>query len=377
MPNKIEKLFHDVSSAIGDFTPDPDDRALDEDSFDLVKHLPEDADLVTLDEYQNIGDVIEESGLFSSTGPIIDDADADLVDGVIRESGLDAIAFYKSIRHLSQEPFPGKWGIFYIEAGVNFLSREIVSYYPGFGIPRKLALEFLRQHERFHFEVDVFSAILERLKNQHLYLPLRYRYKKLPAFCVEEAIANRKTYDWSKRPNVNIDGFAYDFMKCQPGAYSRFDESKLALQAEFAADLLDKISGDDFSYRSVAPFFVSLPQDLTRRSLCPEYVIRTYDRYSWIPSKFGFPTVLEVIDSKTVEKNLRGKYRSLVKTWEDRKKLLMQDPRLKSLHFRPWDKKDKLWSVNVDGNYRAHIQQVSHGHWITQEFGNHKAMGHG
>jgi len=56
---------------------------------------------------------------------------------------------------------------------------------------------------------------------------------------VEEALANRQAWDWSKKGSVGLRDFAFDFMKLQPGAYARFDENRLQLAGEWAANVVD------------------------------------------------------------------------------------------------------------------------------------------
>ena len=65
--------------------------------------------------------------------------------------------------------------------------------------------------------------------------------------------------------------------------------------------------------------------------------------------------------------------------WDKVKKTLTSAPELlfDSYRFKLWDATASLWSVEVDGNYRAHLLNQGDGNWLTEALGNHKAMGHG
>jgi hypothetical protein len=88
---------------------------------------------------------------------------------------------------------------------------------------------------------------------------------------------------------------------------------------------------------------------------------------------------VSVIESKSVSDLLESKYASASERWEETKKKLVSNPALPGLNFKPWDKSTGHWSVRVDRNFRAHLRPVSQskGTWEADQFGPHKAMGHG
>lgn len=308
--------------------------------------------------------------------PLSDD-DRGLIDGGIRENGFEVLAFYKSHRDISKAPYPGKWGVFYIEHGVTRVQELIELTYPGYGPSKAMAYEFLRQHERFHLKFDIYALSVEAALGRHLYEPLKQAFSRYRIYQVEEALANRNTWEWTKQPRVGLEEFAYDFMKLQPGAYSRFDEDKSALASELAANLLDLKIGVGARRNDQAPWVAHVPDTLLRRSLCPEYVVRPANLYTWISPAVRLPVVKEVRDCQQVIDLLTTKYQNIRERWEATKQKLSADSGLPSLNFKSWDKAAGYWSVRINDNFRAHLKQLSNGIWQTEEIGPHKAMGHG
>ena len=114
-----------------------------------------------------------------------------------RETGIDVLAFYKSFRFRDRSPNPGKWGIFLIDAGIGVVEAEYAAMTSG--IPRlelrKLAIDTLVAHERYHFWIDVWGLGQEilpgfnRIKRYEYYLSDR-RTVCLTPYDYEESLAN-------------------------------------------------------------------------------------------------------------------------------------------------------------------------------------------
>jgi hypothetical protein len=51
--------------------------------------------------------------------------DMGAVEGGVRAAGIEILAFYKSYRHIKDPPFRGEWGIFYVNSGVQHISRML------------------------------------------------------------------------------------------------------------------------------------------------------------------------------------------------------------------------------------------------------------
>lgn len=309
----------------------------------------------------------------------LDDEDRNLLDGAIREVGFDCYAFYKSRRDIATRPYPGKWGIFYIDKGVYRVKELIESTYPGYGFTLRLAYEFLREHERFHYKFDLYALSTEAKIGRPLYHPLKIALQKHRIHQVEEALANRDAWEWSKQRRVGLQEFAFDFMKLQPGAYARFNERKVDLSGELAANLLDLNLSPNAQREDQSLWVGNIPKELQRRSLCPEYFVIPSSLTDWINPAWKLPEVQKVNESKSLSKLLESKYLSLKGQWENTKIKLIQNPAIPGLEFKPWNKSTGHWSVRINDNFRAHLRRVtqSSGTWEADEFGSHKDMKHG
>ena len=316
----------------------------------------------------------------TSTFPRISNDERELLDGGVREVGLDAYAFYKSRRYLSSRPYPGKWGIFYLKHGVTRVKELIEMTYPGYGPSLRLAYEFLREHERFHFKFDLNALSTEAKIGQALYMPLKRAFRLHQVYQVEEALANRDAWIWAKQRRIGLGEFASDFMKLQPGAYARFDENKFDLSSELAANLLDLNLSRTARREDQALWVGTIPKELQRKSLCPEYFVSPVSLTSWINPAWKRPKVKKVIEGKSFSKLLSKRYSSMKKGWESTKNKLVENSALPSLDFKLWNRSTGHWSVRVGGSgFRAHLLPVpnSSGDWEADQFGSHKAMGHG
>jgi hypothetical protein len=219
----------------------------------------------------------------------------------------------------------------------------------------------------------MFEATLK----QHRYAPLRHALKRRRTSFVEEALANRQVWDWSKKPSVGLREFAYDFMKLQPDAYARFDEYRVDLAAEWAAMTVDlALPG---SRRDDLAHWVEVePSGLARASLCPEYVVIPAILSSWLDPAHTPPPVRRVDDADDVEKLLAGKLPHLREKWLRTKEKLLENRLLRGLNFKPWPMDGPAaYSVRVDDNFRAHLKHQGGGVWIAYIIGPHTKLGHG
>lgn len=214
----------------------------------------------------------------------------EILDRGVQELGLEVYAFYKSFRHAELHPYKGKWGIFYLECGLNHISKLIEEVYPAScESPIRSAYEFLREHERFHFKFDLYALSVEANIGRALYIPLKLAFRHHQIYQVEEALANRDAWDWSKKKSVGLEDFSYDFMKRQPGAYARFDEDKFKLASELAANLID-LDVTRMARRDDQSLWVAnIPEKLLSKRLCPEYVVRPVYYFPEIKAYLGMP----------------------------------------------------------------------------------------
>jgi hypothetical protein len=383
MANTLDRFFDEATRRIPSPATVPDEDLPHPDypeheDFDPAELASDDDELIPVEDRWGI-----ESAKRQFTGQEIrfpiSDEDRDLLDGGLREVGFDVFAFYKSRRHISARPYPGKWGIFYLEHGVTHVRELIEATYPGYGRSLRLAYEFLREHERFHLKFDLYALSVEATLGRSMYEPLKRAFRKHRIYQVEEALANRDTWEWAKQGRIGLAEFAYDFMKLQPGAYARFDERRFDLAGELAANLLELNLSRGAHREDQALWVGKVPTELLRRSLCPEYFVRPAALSAWINPALILPEVRAVIDSPRLSKQLATKDASMKDSWEKTKRKLVESRGLPGLNFKPWDKSARLWSVRVNDNFRAHLLQIdpSTGMWEAKEFGSHEAMGHG
>lgn len=378
----IDRLFEDVRAQlppdINSNTPQwPNLSELESDKTDDFEGNGEDA-ISTYDDYETS---IQVSNRIRNGREIFEPSseDSEIIEGGIRVKGFEAIAFYKSKRMEDSPPFKGRWGIFYIKQGLDKLAWDISRSYPGYGDPHELAHKFLFEHEHYHFQSDIQVLMFEAILKKHLYLPLRRALRNIKSHFVEEALANKRAYDWAKKPNVGLREFAHDFMSLQPNAYSRFDEPKQVLSGEWLASAIDLMPPYSPPREDLIPWVGTIPKDLLRYALCPEYVIYPQILANWIDPAWVPPPVKTITESAKVIKKLQDpKEAVLAKKWAATKPRLITDRFSNGLGFKPWPKEGpNIYSVKVDAGFRAHLENLGSGNWAAIKIGNHKEMGHG
>lgn len=148
------------------------------------------------------GDTPESEFPFTS----VDEADADAARSARSMAGLDVLAFYKSYRFIERAPFPGQWGIFLLDAGIEGLARDLMEYQPTLPLPEAwhFAREILLAHERYHFWIDAWALGQEimplgaKLKRYEYYHSAKKSVELTPDD-VEESLANHYAYNKLRR----------------------------------------------------------------------------------------------------------------------------------------------------------------------------------
>lgn len=374
MANALDKAYTAISNRLGTYN----DEGREYPMPDLPPTNPWDG----LDEVSDNSSVRKLGELESLSDPESDDDERRLIDGGIREIGMEALAFYKSFRYVDRPPFRGHWGIFYLEPGINRVLELIRQYDPHHPEPRRTAIEFLRQHEQLHFKFDVYALGLESALSRHLYEPLKRAFRPYAIFQVEEGLANHQAWRWAagNKQGPEIKAFAEDFMSLQPGGYARFREGRDVLASELAANLIDLNLSSGACRDDQALWVANVPVAMSRwQSYCLEYGVAKSVLTRWINPAWKLPAVRMIQDGHAVTKALHGRYAEMRVQWETTKAKLIQEPSLSGLRFKPWDRATGAWSVRVDDNFRAHLVPLdrSNGIWEASEFGPHTAMGHG
>jgi hypothetical protein len=309
MANTIDRLFDSVLDNLNDFPnldwPDTPHDPEDIDQIDESAESENDG-IYSIDEELNSNSALER--IAGSRVVIeLDQDEVESIEGGIRSRGFETLAFYKSRRFISRRPFAGRWGIFYLKPGLIYIESQINHIYPGYSDPKKLAISFLREHERFHYRADVQTLLFEATLGKHLYLPLHRALRGRRSHFVEEALANRQVWDWARKGSVGLEDFAKDFMLLQPNAYARFLEPRLDLASEWAGTVVNQSPPGSTFRTDLSHWVEATPLGLMRSSLCPEYVIYPDKLSQWISPALVLPPVTVVQDGEEVVKILQGR----------------------------------------------------------------------
>jgi hypothetical protein len=126
MPNILERYFKETSRRIpSQSIPSsqlPRPEYPEYEGFDPTELDSDNADLIPVED----GWSVDQELSFP-----LSNEDRDHLDGGVRQGGFDVYAFYKSRRYVDGRPYPGKWGIFYLEHGVRRIKELIEATYPG------------------------------------------------------------------------------------------------------------------------------------------------------------------------------------------------------------------------------------------------------
>ena len=299
--------------------------------------------------------------------------------------GSEAIAFYKSYRYKDSIPYSGKWGIFYSVSGIKTVINDARNFYKGLekSLPNEFSkmlslrtILFLRQHEYFHYLSDIRSLLIEKILDKPLRSALGQTYD--PLTCCEETLANKRAFEWAK--DNEIEDYASYFISCQPGSYSKIDQSDENLKIQWISDLLEGRQNTTHLV-SDANYYLPIPPEVDCIDQCPEHLVFS-DATTWLARYNVYKNlVTEIIDSESVKKILR-KDKPLGKLWEKTKTKIISNPAMNGLNLKEWHPPKtcpKTYSIRVNDNFRAHLQPRSVGNsiWETKRLGSHKELGHG
>ena len=168
-------------------------------------------------------------------------------DDVIRECSTDTLAYYR--------PFHGSgdWGIYILDAGVDFLAEELIHISADIDRRRRLSrldAEYLAKHnlllhELGHHAVEIVNTLLEIDPDPNRRIPGAYRTTRLPGQVPfefhenEEAVCNwnvkRQKHEFKIRALDHFDPIT-TFMLSQPPGYNRFGEIQNSILLENILD---------------------------------------------------------------------------------------------------------------------------------------------
>jgi len=235
----------------------------------------------------------------------------DIENGILA-SGLEALAFYKSIHHKAAPPFKGKWGIFIFDHALMYLTQEMANFYPKTFTSTELlerAFWLLYSHERFHFRFDCWAISQESATGSPLYENYRnsvYRSFHPNEFIYEESLAN--LHSLSSVARHGISKYAKQFMLCQPGAYSNIiGIDRDAFRSKLAAQLFHGL-GQVLGVRRLPEHnqYLANPKNssLLDRE-CPVFVVQGVFPSLFVIPSLSLPSVSE-IERKYLKKYLNG-----------------------------------------------------------------------
>lgn len=240
----------------------------------------------------------------------------DIEEGILN-TGLEALAFYKSIHYRNRDPFRRKWGIFIFEYAVPYLTYDLLDYYDkkvppmageGYGYRHKsldpvdyftgIAEDMLVSHERYHFRFDAWALAQEAIMCQPLYSRYDSEYQRVFGSneCHEESLANSASF--YKIRNSGASDYFCKFMDAQPGAYNDFrNRNPFRRRIDIAKQFFKETFSDALSYAH-APY-IGKSHSLKD---CPIWLVCGIQ-----PSIFVRPTLF-LPDIKEMEKGFIGDY---------------------------------------------------------------------
>lgn len=168
----------------------------------------------------------------------VSDEDRDAARGGYPMAGTDVLGFYKSFRFKKRSPFPGKWGIFLLDAGVSGLTAELHDFAPRLPLyeVRQLAKDLILAHERYHFWIDAWALGQEITplfsQKYRRYVPYLSGKKlvELTPDDYEESLANHYAFQRLKRRALSDGNTASSLLRqvldLAPVPYSTFSFDK-------------------------------------------------------------------------------------------------------------------------------------------------------
>lgn len=263
----------------------------------------------------------------------------------------------------------------------------------------ELALHAILRHELFHFNVDCMIANWELATGAAVFWAAKERHRNADGYVpLEEGLANAYMLRGFRHPSRELAGSdgAYQalkqFCKRQPEGYSeaaQYVKSRgryLGLNSYF--DACCELS---VAYRSAAAPAWCPPDALDALLFYPDIV-----RIDWtrcpilildergILEALGinvafFRRVCDIEETERFTRAFKKLDKSIQKQWRMSVNKLALSTSLNGLGFQPWNMDGAdYYSVNVGGNFRAHLRYDRNGSkWFAEAIGNHKEMGHG
>lgn len=260
----------------------------------------------------------DEDSLDPLGGTDVSDEDSEAARGAYPMAGTDALAFYKSFRFKQSPPFSGKWGVFLLDAGVAGLTANLHDLDPTVPIQvlRRLAMDLLLAHERYHFWIDAWAL------GQEITPMARHKYKQYEPYLSgkkqveltpddrEESLANHYAFQKLKRRSLSngrtANALLWQILDLAPVPYCNFvlkkmerseQEGYLALAVANGMHPTAAFVGAKFAHIDPSLLSASLkPADrwhpIAGFSSCPVYYVHT-SNYAKLMQPFQGPDLGE------------------------------------------------------------------------------------
>ena len=232
----------------------------------------------------------------------VKEEDVDAGRRVVREAGVDILAFYKSFRFRDQPPFRGSWGIFLIDAGIASVAAYYLKKRPALNAieAQQLALKTLVFHERYHFWIDAWALAREAdpfisnfYKKYEYYIEQRQMFA-MTHLDFEESLANYYLMRSISKTSLN-DGshptrLVADFLSSCPEPYSLYRLTigkRRAYERQLAGAIVSGLNVVAVRMAGIDPFAKDLGRlsasdisfdqrkyPISKVSLCPTFIVR-------------------------------------------------------------------------------------------------------
>ncbi|KUI27326.1 hypothetical protein [Mycobacterium sp. GA-2829] len=398
----IRSALEEVPGAIRDEPLPEDARGGEDPATEVPLWAPEDALLETeagnapLESDPDEG-VTDEPSVVFEVPPSVTDADIRNVLGEDRIEelrqlhqirGTDALGWYVTFHQRRYQH-----GVYIPVEGVLWL---VLHAFQRVELPveRRIELAFhaILRHELFHFEVDCMTANWELTTGVDVYWNARGFLNGSGYIEQEEALANAYMLRGFKHPtrslanSVGTYAALRRFCERQPPVYDHGPKvaktrGSYLLECSWLADMYHQVSKTSWHVPHELDTLIFYPNpvriDWTRCPIIVDDPVHLLQRLGIGISLFR--AVEDVEETPKFQSALSKLDPKLQKQWLKRKADLARSTALKSLDFKQWKKAGpNVYSVRVDGNYRAHLrhdrdEQV----WFAEAIGNHKKMKHG
>lgn len=267
----------------------------------------------------------------------------------------DVLAWYSSFRNRD-------WGIYIRVAGIDVVASELTSSLITPSEARKIAFEFLFEHEFTHFRTDLAVAGIELLTKNVIWSKWRASLTaKNPHSLTSEGLCN--SHAFYKVPKHTRADLAKWLSKCPPG-YSDYAQH---LNTQFGrheswSNLLSEITGAGGG--SFSPY---QPNMSYLRKLVPVYLVHEKSQNgSQDPDTVYFLGAMQVTEGPKFAKSLSktGNAAVISKQWQKVKGLLQQGDLTPGLNLEHYSA--QVFTVRLTQQTRAILQRIND-QWLAVE----------